>query len=130
MEVTPFVRAAAMTSSLIYPHALHYLQLPLAIFQQGKRGTIDDGAQARKFAFDAGHQPVHQSDGKNRSSAIGDRAVFPDRAQDDDSADQEDDDELKECQLSSRAPAEHAHDKEKKEISKNRVDDGGQANFL
>jgi hypothetical protein len=73
---------------------------------------------------------MHQSNGKNRRGAVGDRAVFPDRAQDDDSPDQEDNNELKQRQLSSRAPAKHAHDEEKKEISSNCVNDGRQAMFL
>jgi hypothetical protein len=114
----------------IYLHALHYLQLPLSIFQQGQRGAVDDGAQAWIFAFDARYQPMHQSNGKNRRGAVGDRAVFPDRAQDDDSPDQEDNNELKQRQLSSRAPAKHPHDEEKKEISSNCVNDGRQAMFL
>ena len=106
-------------------HTLHDLQLPLAILQQSEWGAIDDSSEARKLAFDAGHEIVHKADGENRSCAIGDRAILPDRAQDNDAANQEYDDKLKECQLPAWPPAKQADDDKQEKISENRVDDGG-----
>ena len=70
-------------------------------------------------------RPVHQANGENRSCAICDRAILPDRAQDNDAADQEYDDELKERQLPAWPPAKQADDEKQEKISENRVDDGG-----
>ena len=89
MDCTPLVRAAAITSSRVNAHALHDLELPFAILEQSERRSIHNGAQARKFRFDAGHAPMHQADGKNRRRTVRDGAIFADSAENNDPTNQE-----------------------------------------